>query len=301
MYLLLLIITVINLHFSIFSASCSQAMQLQTKCPNVLPNLTRHHTNHKREAMPPPSIEALEISSTQSINPITSNSNGNHNNSRSSNTHIHPHHNQLYSHDKTHKNSTIGLERHDQQLAVRDQLNDAIRQQQVSLNDLTDFRLEYNKYKILSHLSITKNVEDMAPQVDDDLRRELTSLTSSRLQREETASSNSRHKRSLACDQVKGDKNPCCLETFYVNFTHIGWDKWILYPPGYNANYCRGQCDLSHARYYHSTLLSKYSNVISLCCSPKQMAPLRLLYIDEDNKVHQKSIPDMIVEGCDCA
>lgn len=111
----------------------------------------------------------------------------------------------------------------------------------------------------------------------------------------------SRRKRSLSCDEVKSDKNACCLENFYVNFTHIGWDKWILYPTGYNANYCRGQCDLSHARYYHSTLLSKYSNLISLCCSPKQMAPLKLLYIDEESKVHQKSIPDMIVESCDCA
>lgn len=110
-----------------------------------------------------------------------------------------------------------------------------------------------------------------------------------------------RHKRSLACDQVKSDKDACCLEKFYVNFTDIGWDKWILYPAGYNANYCRGQCDLSHARYYHSTLLNKFSNVIGLCCSPKQMAPLRLLYIDESNKVHQKSIPDMVVQACDCA
>lgn len=110
-----------------------------------------------------------------------------------------------------------------------------------------------------------------------------------------------RHKRSLACDQVKSDKDACCLEKFYVNFTDIGWDKWILHPAGYNANYCRGQCDLSHARYYHSTLLSKFSNVIGLCCSPKQMEPLRLLYIDESNKVYQKSIPDMIVKACDCA
>lgn len=111
----------------------------------------------------------------------------------------------------------------------------------------------------------------------------------------------SRRKRSLACNQVKSDKDACCLESFYVNFTEIGWDKWILYPSGYNANYCRGQCDISHARYYHSTLLSKFSHIIGLCCSPRQMAPLSLLYIDEDNKVHQKLMANMIVESCDCA
>lgn len=110
-----------------------------------------------------------------------------------------------------------------------------------------------------------------------------------------------RNKRSLPCSQVKSDKDACCLETFYVNFTEIGWDKWILYPHGYTANYCRGQCDLSHARYYHSTLLSKFSHVIGLCCSPRRMAPLQLLYIDDNSKVLLKTVPDMIVESCDCA
>lgn len=151
---------------------------------------------------------------------------------------------------------------------------------------------------------------------DDSLRRQfvvasdsalwpscdLTMLTiNSKLTKRQYARTQSRRRRSLTCDQVKNEKSACCVDNFYVNFTHIGWDKWILYPPGYKANYCRGKCDLSHARYYHSTLLSKYSHVVSLCCSPKQMAPLNLLYIDEENKVHQKSIPDMVVESCDCA
>lgn len=177
-----------------------------------------------------------------------------------------------------------------------------------SLNDLDQLRLEYYKYKILNQLGIK---EEAILRGDSELRSTQSRLTYNldkevedkkrQLRQLDSINSPTRHKRSLACNQVKSNKDACCLETFYVNFTDIGWDKWIIYPTGYNANYCRGQCDLSHSRYYHSTLLSKFSNVIGLCCSPKQMAPLRLLYIDEENKVHQKTMPDMIVESCDCA
>ncbi|KAK6016056.1 hypothetical protein OSTOST_18466, partial [Ostertagia ostertagi] len=32
----------------------------------------------------------------------------------------------------------------------------------------------------------------------------------------------------------------CCLVKHYVNFTEIGWDKFIQYPVGFYANYCIG-------------------------------------------------------------
>ncbi|CAI5442242.1 unnamed protein product [Caenorhabditis angaria] len=34
----------------------------------------------------------------------------------------------------------------------------------------------------------------------------------------------------------------CYLSTFYVNFTEIGWNDWILSPPGFYANLCEGSC-----------------------------------------------------------
>ena len=34
----------------------------------------------------------------------------------------------------------------------------------------------------------------------------------------------------------------CCMEHFYVNFTAIGWDDWIIAPKGYAANHCTGSC-----------------------------------------------------------
>lgn len=48
-----------------------------------------------------------------------------------------------------------------------------------------------------------------------------------------------RKKRSVDCDAA-GNSSSCCRESFYVNFTTIGWDNWILQPPGYHASFCKG-------------------------------------------------------------
>ncbi|XP_075586595.1 uncharacterized protein LOC124500482 isoform X1 [Dermatophagoides farinae] len=106
-----------------------------------------------------------------------------------------------------------------------------------------------------------------------------------------------RAKRSVDCtDKVSF----CCRQPFYVNFTTIGWNNWILQPPGYNANYCKGQCDVSHARYHHTTVIGKYP-IIKLCCSPREMSSISLIYVDNDYNIYQKNLPNMVVKSCDCA
>nr|XP_027202078.1 putative uncharacterized protein DDB_G0282499 [Dermatophagoides pteronyssinus] len=106
-----------------------------------------------------------------------------------------------------------------------------------------------------------------------------------------------RVKRSVDCtDKISF----CCRQPFYVNFTTIGWNNWILHPLGYNGNYCKGQCDLSHARYHHTTVMGKYP-VIKLCCSPREMSSISLIYMDNDYNIYQKNLPNMVVESCDCA
>lgn len=34
----------------------------------------------------------------------------------------------------------------------------------------------------------------------------------------------------------------CCKQRLNIDFRSIGWDKWIINPPGYEANICRGEC-----------------------------------------------------------
>lgn len=53
-------------------------------------------------------------------------------------------------------------------------------------------------------------------------------------------------------------------------------------------------------------LLTKKGNVhqrrseIVPCCSPTQLSPIQLLYVDSNNTITQKTLPNMVVEACGC-
>lgn len=118
-----------------------------------------------------------------------------------------------------------------------------------------------------------------------------------------------RQKRYIECST---GTHHCCREEFYLSFREIGWDDWIIQPPGYKANFCRGSCesDISISRYHHTSLIQqvmqdqrakKTSVTVSLCCTPSKMSSIMLLYTDKNNMLYQKHMPNMVVEACDCA
>jgi TGF-beta receptor len=51
----------------------------------------------------------------------------------------------------------------------------------------------------------------------------------------------------------------CCRESQYISFADIGWDDWIIFPPGYDAYFCRGTCStagsITRDGSYHSTIM----------------------------------------------
>lgn len=49
----------------------------------------------------------------------------------------------------------------------------------------------------------------------------------------------SRPSRSVNCGPGSSE---CCRDSLYIDFSHIGWDDWIIHPKGYNAYFCRGAC-----------------------------------------------------------
>lgn len=122
------------------------------------------------------------------------------------------------------------------------------------------------------------------------------------------AATHVRNKRSVDCN---GSISRCCREPFYVSFHEIGWDGWIIQPAGYSANFCRGSCihDISINKYHHTTVLQRYlqstrSNEtinLSLCCTPSRLSSISLIFIDQDQVLKQKSLPNMVVEACECA
>lgn len=128
---------------------------------------------------------------------------------------------------------------------------------------------------------------------------------------EDSGDSRRRRKRGLECD---GKVRVCCKRQFYVNFKDIGWNDWIIAPPGYHANYCEGECP-SHVASITGSTLSFHSTVIShyrmrgyspfqnlrSCCVPTRLRAMSMLYYNEEQKIIKKDIQNMIVEECGCS
>ena len=109
----------------------------------------------------------------------------------------------------------------------------------------------------------------------------------------------------------KRTNNPCQLKPYFVNFSHIGWDQWVVgagkggTSKGYNMNICEGSCrytpipshlePTNHAVFqqmYHS----KGSDVRPACCVPIEYKPLTILFNAPNSICNSKSdlIPNML-------
>ncbi|KAL7290101.1 growth/differentiation factor 8-like [Trichogramma pretiosum] len=126
----------------------------------------------------------------------------------------------------------------------------------------------------------------------------------------EPAPQRNRPKRESNC---QADTKECCREELFISFEDIGWNDWILYPRGYHAYFCKGSCNtafslsISGSQYNDviRRLLSKVKtfhrrNEIVPCCSPTQLSPLQLLYVESNNSIAHKTLPNMVVEACGC-
>lgn len=113
---------------------------------------------------------------------------------------------------------------------------------------------------------------------------------------------------SLRKHRRKQNKASCRRHDLYVDFSDVGWNEWIVAPPGYHAFYCQGECPFPLADHLNSTnhaivqtlVNSVNSNIPRACCVPTDLSPISLLYLDEYEKVILKNYQDMVVEGCGC-
>ncbi|KAF4520596.1 hypothetical protein B566_EDAN006007 [Ephemera danica] len=101
----------------------------------------------------------------------------------------------------------------------------------------------------------------------------------------------------------------CQRRPLYVNFEEVGWNDWIVAPPGYDAYYCSGECPFPLADHLNTTnhavvqtLMHSMSPglVPKACCVPTELSPISMLYLDEEGKVVLKNYKDMAVQGCGC-
>lgn len=117
-------------------------------------------------------------------------------------------------------------------------------------------------------------------------------------------------RRAIDCSQA--GRSQCCKQRFYVSFKTLGWDDWIIAPPGYYANYCRGDCG-NGIRRTPDTLLTFYSHIFDevrkfnklngnqLCCAPMKFSSMSLIYVGPDgSEIIKRDLPKMVVEECGC-
>lgn len=116
-------------------------------------------------------------------------------------------------------------------------------------------------------------------------------------------------RRALDCSVAT--KSQCCKQRFYVSFKALGWDDWIIAPPGYYANYCSGKCgnglhrtpDMFPTYYSHIVHeVRKYNklNGNQLCCAPLKFSSMSLIYFGPDSKIIKRDLPKMVVDECGC-
>ncbi|GFO03878.1 bone morphogenetic protein 2 [Plakobranchus ocellatus] len=118
-----------------------------------------------------------------------------------------------------------------------------------------------------------------------------------------------RKRKRLRWRKKKGNKNICQRHALYVDFRDVGWDDWIVAPTGYSAYFCRGDCiapipDFAKAS-NHAMLQARVykvnpSAVPMVCCVPIKMAPISMLYRDENEQTVLKNYQDMSVDECGC-
>ncbi|XP_030625866.1 bone morphogenetic protein 10 [Chanos chanos] len=102
----------------------------------------------------------------------------------------------------------------------------------------------------------------------------------------------------------------CKRRSMYVEFKDIGWDKWILAPPGYEAYECKGVCSFPlppevtptrHAMIQVLANLKSPQKVTKPCCVPTKLDPISLLYQNDNGVVtYEHKYEGMVVAECGC-
>ncbi|CAH1791169.1 unnamed protein product [Owenia fusiformis] len=189
--------------------------------------------------------------------------------------------------------------------------------QSPSLNHGLQVRLSDHRgqpsTKIHTHLRLRRAVNTNEKSWNAKKPLLVTYSDDKKLYRERTRRGTNQQKRNRRVHKRKQRKNKgseeCRRHPLYVDFKDVGWNDWIVAPPGYQAYYCKGKCPFPLADHLNSTnhaivqtLVNSVdpSAVPQACCVPTDLSAISMLYIDEKEKVVLKNYQEMVVEGCGC-
>ncbi|CAL8109742.1 unnamed protein product [Orchesella dallaii] len=105
-------------------------------------------------------------------------------------------------------------------------------------------------------------------------------------------------------------RNLCQRHPMFVDFQDVGWNDWIVAPPGYAAHYCSGECPFPMAEHLNATNHAVIQALVHSmnpalvpppCCVPTKYSSLSLLYTDSSDKIVLKNYNEMVVDSCGCS
>ncbi|XP_028816131.1 growth/differentiation factor 2 [Denticeps clupeoides] len=117
------------------------------------------------------------------------------------------------------------------------------------------------------------------------------------------------HPRRKRHAKKKNNNNYCRRNSLRVNFKDIGWDKWIVAPPEYDAFECIGMCffpltdDLTPSKHAIIQTLINLKNpkkANKACCVPTKLDPITVMYQEKGIITVRHMYEDMKVAECGC-
>lgn len=165
----------------------------------------------------------------------------------------------------------------------------------------------YDKETPVKHLRLKRSVTD-----DDQQSIYLFTYTDDGKNKQRTGEELARMRRKRAPAKQRDRKRqpePCKRHSMFVDFAEVGWSDWIVAPPGYEAYYCRGECNFpipAHLNTTNHAIVQTMVNSVNpsqvprACCVPTQLSSISMLYLDDNNKVVLKNYNEMVVTACGC-
>ncbi|KAM6951463.1 growth/differentiation factor 2 [Aplochiton taeniatus] len=107
----------------------------------------------------------------------------------------------------------------------------------------------------------------------------------------------------------QADSSYCRRTSLHVNFKDIGWDKWIVAPPEYDAFECRGVCffpitpDMTPSKHAIIQTLVNLRNpkkANTACCVPTKLDPITVMYQEKGVITMRHMYEEMKVAQCGC-
>uniref|UniRef100_A0ACB8EJI1 Uncharacterized protein n=1 Tax=Sphaerodactylus townsendi TaxID=933632 RepID=A0ACB8EJI1_9SAUR len=104
-------------------------------------------------------------------------------------------------------------------------------------------------------------------------------------------------------------QNECELQNFWLKFSQLKWDQWIIAPHRYNPHYCKGECPRVVGHRYGSPVHTMVQNIIyekldssvpRPSCVPAEYSPLSVLKLESDRSIVYKEYENMIATKCTC-